>query len=391
VNVSADGLYRLTLVYAVPAATDVNHPSLPIDMTVNVLPSTFHAHTTNIPDTGSGDVYGSYDLQDDSATAILVPLKAGDNTIKLSLAAGTMNLDYIQMTKLSTYPTNYRTITGTITGSDGVGSAPVVGANVWVNNSALHTTLGEAQFAATTDSSGHYSVNALTGGAFLASAANGFVFPGTTPYVVVSAGTATKDVTLNVNPPTSPETGTLQLDAFRLSLAAPYLQTSENMITYTQPGAFFGLPISAPRAGVYQVGMQYSSGWNSGDGLPVKTTWTVNGTPQEVDFAKTTSWTDFTFAPSIGTIPLQAGGNTVRVDFTDGGANIVNFTLLRTGALPSPTTDINNSGKTDIIDAVIYARRLNGLDTGSKPDLTGDGLSTVADVVKILRVAGGLS
>lgn len=391
INVTADGLYRLTLSYAVPPSTDVNHPSMPIDMTVNVLPSTFHAHASNIPDTGGADIWGSYDLQDASAAPILLPLKAGNNTIRLSLASGTMNLDYIQVTKLQAYPTNLRTITGTITGSDGAGSAPIAGATVWLNNSSLHVTYNEAQFAATTDASGHYSINAYTGGAFMASSANGFLFPGANPYVTVTAGTSTKDVQMNVNPPTAPETGTMQLDAFKLSAASPYLQTNENMITFTQPGAFFALPISVPRSGLYQIGMQYSSGWNSGDGLPVKTTWTVNGSPQEIDFDKTASWTDFLFAPSIGTIPLQAGGNTVRVDFTDGGANIVNFTLLRTGALPTVTTDINTSGKTDIIDAVIYARRLNSLDAGPKPDLTGDGLSNVADVAKILRVAGGLS
>lgn len=398
VNVSADGLYRLTLSYSVPAATDTSHPSLPIDMTVNVLPSNFHAHATNIPDTGSADIYGSYDLQDATAAAILVPLKAGDNTIKLSLASGTMNLDYIQVTKLQSDTNTYRTITGTVYGSDGVGSAPVAGATVWATDqletdipAPYHTTYGNAKFATTTDATGHFLIAAFNRTAFLNAAANGFVFSNVSgkPYLTVSGSTPTGNMQLNVNPPTSPETGTMQFDAFRLSSASPYLQTNENMITFTQPGAFFAFPISVPRAGLYQVGMQYSSGWNSGDGLPVKTKWTVNGSPQEVDFQKTSSWVDFTFAPSIATIPLNAGGNTVRVDFSDGGANIVNFTLLRTGPLPS--TDINGNGKTDIIDAVIYVRGINGLDPGTKPDLNGDGLSNAADIIKILRVAGGLS
>lgn len=392
VNVTADGLYRLTLQYSVPPDADTVHPVFPIDMTVSVSPSTFHAHTANIPRTANGDTYGGYDLQDDSANVILIPLKAGNNKIRLSLATGTLNLDYIQVTKLQAYPTNIRTITGTVTGSDGVGSAPLAGATVWLNNSALHVTYNEAQFATTTDASGNYSLTAYTGGAFISASQNGFVFPGATPYLVVSAGTSTKTVPLNVNPPTAPATGTEQLSANILTVADTRLATNENMITFTQPGAYFQWLINVPRAGLYTVGMNYSSGWNSGDGLPVKTTWTINGVPQAVNFDKTTSWVDFQFFPTIATIPLNAGGNTVRVDFIDAGANIVFLTLLRTGALPPPvSTDINTSGKTDIIDAVIYARRLGGLDSGAKPDLTGDGLSNAADVARILRVASGLN
>jgi hypothetical protein len=393
INVTTDGLYRLTLRYAIPPDGDINHPVYPVDLTVNVSPSTFHARTINIPRTTDGDTYGGYDLQDDLANAILLPLKAGNNTIRLSLAAGTMNLDYIQVTKLQAYPTNVRTITGTISGTDTVGTAPLSGATVWLNNNGLHTTLPEAQFATTTDALGHYSITAYTGGAFLGSQANGFVFPGTTPYVTVTAGTATKDVTMNVKPPTPPDTGTEQVDAFKLSKADPALQTNENKITFTGPGKFFELPINVARAGLYTVGMYYSSGWTIADGNPVRTTWTVNGAPQEVDFATTSlpDYSDYKFAPTIATIPLNAGGNTLRIDFIDKGANIVYLTLLRSGALPPSTTDINGSGKTDIVDAVTYARRLGGLDTGAKPDLTGDGLSNAADVVKILRVAGGLS
>jgi hypothetical protein len=405
VNVTEDGLYRMTLQYAVPpdGSDAIVHPVYPIDMTVSATPSTFHVNTSYyldtsqippakvpiIPRTADGDTYASFDLVNDSQAQALVPLKAGSNRVRISLASGTMNLDYLQFTKLAAYPTNYRTITGTIYGSDGVGSAPIAGAAVWQNNSTLHTTFNEAQFATTTDAAGHYSLTAVSG-AFLNASVNGFI--ATTPYISVPAGTATKDVTLNVNPPTPPDTGTEKMDAFKLSIADTRLSTNENMITFTQPGAYFGWTINVPRSGQYQVGMNYSSGWNSGDGLPVKTTWTVNGVPQEVDFAKTTSWTDFQFFPSIATIPLNAGGNTVRVDFIDAGANIVYLTLLRTGSIPPPvSTDIDNSGKTDIIDAVIYARRLGGLEAGAKPDLTGDGLSNAADVARILRVAGGLN
>ena len=397
VNVSADGLYRLTMQYSIPSGDDIVHPVYPIDMTVNVFPSTFHAHTTNIPRTENGDTYGGYDLQDDSANVILIPLKAGDNKIRLSLASGTMNLDYIQVTKLQAYPTNVRTITGTIYGSDNVGSAPIAGAKVWLNNSGIHTTYDEAQFATTTDANGLYSITAYTGGAFLNASANGFIASnlGSPAYILVSAGTSTKDATIKVNPPTSPATGTEQVDAYRLTSADTRLATNESMITFTQPGTYFGLPLNVARAGMYQVGMYYSSGWNSGDGNPVKTTWTVNGVDQAVNFDKTVSWLDFQFFPSIASIPLNAGGNTLKVSFVEAGANIVYFTLTRTGALPPPSTNVydvgDSKGKTDLMDAVMYARRLAGLDTGAKPDLTSDGLSNASDVARILRVAGGLN
>ncbi len=154
------------------------------------------------------------------------------------------------------------------------------------------------------------------------------------------------------------------------------------------PGKWFEMIISVPRTGIYKVGMGYSSGWNSGDGQPVKSVWTVNGSPVNVDFAKTANWADYQYFDNIASLPLNAGANVIRITYVEASANVQYFTFVRTGDIPS--TDIDGSGKTELKDAVVYNRRLAGVDTGATPDLNGDSVSNTLDVALIIKVAAGL-
>ncbi|HEY3267048.1 MAG TPA: carboxypeptidase regulatory-like domain-containing protein [Armatimonadota bacterium] len=365
VPAAEDGLYELTVRYKVE--------SPPTKAILTVWNTTFQAPEADL-------TYAP--AYDDWVATSTAPLKAGLNRVRMTMTAGSVSVDYIKYQRKGALPA-LGTITGKISGTDGTGVAAVGNAMVYTGgdaNSADHITM--------TDALGNYTLT-LPAGANTISASS----PGYVPSSGDGGSTGgAVNITLNTNLTNGLQVEAESAPSMSSGLAAkedledPQLQT---VITNSGPGAWFDLPVSAPRSGVYQVGMRYASGWNPTDGLPIKTNWTLNGTDFHLNFPTTTAWTDFQILNNAGTILLNAGLNALRINYVDKGSKFDYFTLTRTGALPALSSDIDGNGITDIIDAVIYVRRLSGLDTGVKNDVDGNGVTDMQDVQRILNIAGG--
>jgi len=357
------GLYEVTLRYSRVLS--------PGEHTLNVWSTTYQTHVENLPSSGPAGAFASFTYTEP------VPLMAGPNRFRITLApifGGTVNLDYIKFARVGNLP-ELVTITGTVQGTDGINTAPVAGALVKTSSPFGF----EGETAALADFSGQYTLYVTPGAYSLTASANGY-----------NEGNANANApgTANITMPTN-LSGALQIEPELAPVISQNLKVSGDEITNTNNTAFIELPISVPQAGVYQIALLYSSGWTPTDGLPVKTRWTVNGADYLIEFPTTTAWTDYTPAPvTVGSIPLDAGPNLVRMSITAKGVNIKHMVLTRTGPLPNP--DISGNGTTDIEDAVLYARRLAGLDAGATPDLDSNGASDLQDVKRILNVAGGV-
>lgn len=378
-DAAQDGMYQLVLGYATSATGSGAH-------TLWVKSTSFQYVVADglIPTADSND----YQVM---VYPTLIPLKAGSNTLRMTMDqyGGGINIDYLTFERISALPAT-KTASGTVKGSDGTGQAAIQNAVLFLN-----TSDPSVSYVARSSGTGEYTlVVPSTQGFVIGSMAEGYttIDPAARP----GFGNITWNPVMNVNnepdPTTPPTMRVFARSAVVYDTGINLDWAAENQPLWgTSPGKFYEFIISMPRSGMYEMGMWYSSGWNSGDGNPVRTTFTINGLATPVNFPKTESWADYLYRPAVASLPFAAGPNTVRVTYLEAGANVGYFTFKRTGDLVLPGTDLNNNGKTTLEDAVLYNRRLNSLDTGATPDFTGDGTSGTADVVYIMRIAGGLS
>lgn len=354
-------------------------------------------------DTGGSGQY--MDFANPSGMPTELPLVQGANRVRITSMKGGINVDYLTFDRDTSKPADtFTTISGTVIGTDGSGSAPIRGAVVYSNANEM-TPMG-AVYMTLTDAAGHYTLYVpQTGVNGNGTSPIGVLAPGygePNPAEWVQPGNSTKNFTLSLNntPGTTPPT--LELDFTDAStIAAEVLGVGSGHVSATAalgqlafvgPGTdtWIDLNVNVPRSGLYDMGMNYSSDWlpaGSSADLPVS----AGGVTVTGSIPMTGAWSNAQYLPKAVTIPLQAGQNTVRLAFPQAGFNINYLDFRRSGDLPPvASTDIDGNGVTDIRDAVLYARRLAGTATGPTPDLNGDTLSNAADVRRILSVAGGL-
>jgi hypothetical protein len=371
-NATQDGMYQVSITYA-----SVQYPGA---HTLNVW-NTFYRQEVpdGLPLTADGNDYQTFTYPYN------IPLKAGENRLRLTFGAygaGAINMDFLTYERISAYPT-LKSCSGSVKGKDGGYVGAIQNADVWIATNEMYEF-----YHTRTPSSGAWTISIpSTIGLIVNVDAEGYTSPG--PKVVFANGIYNAE--LSFNNPNLLTPAVMQVNAKTAVAVHPDIRinTSEpGEVWNGSPGKWFEMIISVPRTGIYKVGMGYSSGWNSGDGQPVKSVWTVNGSPVNVDFAKTANWADYQYFDNIASLPLNAGANVIRITYVEASANVQYFTFVRTGDIPS--TDIDGSGKTELKDAVVYNRRLAGVDTGATPDLNGDSVSNTLDVARIIKVAAGL-
>lgn len=390
VNVAQAGWYKFGMSYSTAIS--------PTDFAVTT-DTTSARFDYPIPDTGGPGVYA--DFTTSNGEPIELPLVQGQNKIRLTMGNGAINLDYITLDRDTSKPaTAFTTVTGTVSGTDGTGAAPIRGAVLF---SSWFTNSPEGSFyTATTNATGHYTLNVPQdgvngdGSSPVAALAPGYI---TSPVATANGGgTQNLAVQLNNTPGTNPPS--LELDfsdrptiiAQVLAVGSGRIATTVGELAYVDagPDTWIDLNVNAPRSGLYDLTLNYSNGsldTGASASLPV----TVGGVTVVGTFQGTTAWNNYVTVSPFVTIPLQSGPNTVRLSFPDAAANIMYLDFKRAGDLPPmASTDIDGNGVTNALDAVVYARRLAGTDTGATPDVNGDTHSNAADVQRILSVAGGL-
>jgi hypothetical protein len=381
VDAPADGMYNLTMNYATEF--------VPAEFTLTVDTTSFRLHYDELPDTPGPAQYLDF------APLEGVPLKKGLNTFRVTTGIGGLNIDYFlfNLDAGTPFPL-FKTVTGTVTGTDGTGSAPI--RNAYIYAGALVPS--DAIYSTTTDAAGHFTLHLPTDGSGDGVGA-------------IAAGYTDSDISFNASPvnfvmqpanlaATNPPTVRIaftdffQTNSAVLAVGPGKLSTalSGKELAFVQPGpdTWVDLNVNVPRAGLYAVAVNYGSAW-----LPLgqsgHLTFAVGGATLTGTIPMTGDYGTHQTIPALVTLPLQAGPNTVRLGFPDVAANISFLDFLRTGNLPpAVSTDIDGSGVTDLRDAVLYARRLAGRDPGPTPDLNNDSASNAADVRRILSVVGGL-
>ncbi|HEY3267001.1 MAG TPA: carboxypeptidase regulatory-like domain-containing protein [Armatimonadota bacterium] len=385
VPVGQAGLYQVSIHYATSAPGGEN--------ALDFWTTSTHLYTFSVDGTASAADYADY------AYATLTPLKEGQNRFRMTMVSGGLNIDYFTFQKIDAAPAMVA-FTGTVTGSDGSGTGPIANALVYVPS--FMGNLTDATNLALTNDAGQYTLNVpVNSGSVgyydLAFSANGY----TTQTFSLQKAPTVKNVALSVNNPDAVTPKAERLDFLTYEnvtqsvngLGAGTLATAYGELSFVQPSpdTWVELLASVPRAGAYTISANLGSNWPPAD-QPGHLIITVNGSARTASVAKTGDYATHVTVPLLTNAILNAGRNTIRVTFPDAAFNISYFDLVRTGDAPvAAPTDINASGVTDIVDAVIYARRLSGADPATAPDVTGDGKSDAADVIRILKVAGGLS